>query len=271
MSLDIIEYMNKKPKRICFNTTHQGALQRVNIPNNTVVGTINIPFDESIRCFIENETGVRVIEKNNGKYWCPANSQDEYSKLQKFFEKYKEAVFLRDTLDCSIAISEHMKDENDRTDIGELEYQCKYKDDNEAFEKLTKIIIEFINNAPIYKNVDLICAVPSSTKDSKNLPQRIVDKIKDDIRKIDISDKIAWAKDKPELKELCVEKKAEVLNDTGLDIDTDTVKDKDIIIVDDLYQSGLTMNYIAGKLKETGARKIFGISIVKSRKDTDND
>ena len=41
-------------------------------------------------------------------------------------------------------------------------------------------------------------------------------------------------------------------------------KGKDIILVDDLYMSGTTLQYVAMKLKEAGARKVFGLCFVKS-------
>ncbi len=43
-----------------------------------------------------------------------------------------------------------------------------------------------------------------------------------------------------------------------------------ILLLDDLYQSGITMQYVAMKLQKAGAEKIFGLSIVKSLNDTDN-
>lgn len=43
---------------------------------------------------------------------------------------------------------------------------------------------------------------------------------------------------------------------------------KNVILLDDLYMSGLSMQYVAMKLKEAGADRIFGLSIVKSFSNT---
>lgn len=36
------------------------------------------------------------------------------------------------------------------------------------------------------------------------------------------------------------------------------------MLVDDLYMSGITLQYVAMKLKEAGARKVYGLCLVKS-------
>ncbi len=265
----IIENKDKRPKRICFNSTHVHACRRIEIKGNTVVGTINIPFDDSIKPFIETETDSKVVLKFDGKYWCPANSDEEFEKLELFVEKYKNTVFIRDTLEISIAISEHMLNEDNRTEIGDLEYEAKYSECEISIKKLEDIIVSFINNTSVYDEATLICSVPSSVKEKLNLPQKLCKNISERINKIDISSNIEWKNSKPKIKELDLDEKLDALQQTDLLVNFD-VKNKNIILVDDLYQSGLTMQFVAMKLKENGARKIFGISIVKSRRDTDN-
>ena len=36
------------------------------------------------------------------------------------------------------------------------------------------------------------------------------------------------------------------------------------MLVDDLYNSGLTMQYVAMRLKELGVSRVFGVTLVKS-------
>lgn len=266
----IIENKDKRPKRICFGSKHRDACKRIEIKGNKVVGTINLPFEESIKLFLENETGLKLIQRKDGKFWCPANSEAEYKKLELFFEKYKQKVFLRDTLECSVSLSEHMVDEENRTEIGELEYEAKYNESDDATNKIASIFVDFINNADIFKEASIICAVPSSNKEKLNLPQKIANIILpclDD--KVNISEYVDWKNEKPKIKELDLDEKLKALENVDLNINFD-IKNKNVILIDDLYQSGYTMQYIAMKLKESGAGKIFGISIVKSRRDSDN-
>ncbi len=51
---------------------------------------------------------------------------------------------------------------------------------------------------------------------------------------------------------------------------TGDVSGKDVIIIDDLYQSGFTMWTVAKLLKQNGAKTVLGLACVKSLRDTDN-
>lgn len=42
------------------------------------------------------------------------------------------------------------------------------------------------------------------------------------------------------------------------------LKGKNVMLVDDLYNSGLTMQYVAMRLKELGVSRVFGVTLVKS-------
>ena len=63
--------------------------------------------------------------------------------------------------------------------------------------------------------------------------------------------------------------KWQALEHADLQVNTN-LTDKDIIILDDLYQSRLTMQYVAMKLKQAGARNLYGLELVNTVRDTDN-
>ena len=44
---------------------------------------------------------------------------------------------------------------------------------------------------------------------------------------------------------------------------------QDVLIVDDVYQSGTSMNYLAYLLQQAGAKAMFGLSCVKTLTNTD--
>ena len=48
------------------------------------------------------------------------------------------------------------------------------------------------------------------------------------------------------------------------------VKDKTVILIDDKYQSGITIQYIAMKLQQDGTCEVYGLSFVKTLSDADN-
>ncbi|WP_435525348.1 hypothetical protein [Chryseobacterium indoltheticum] len=94
-----------------------------------------------------------------------------------------------------------MVDEENRTEIGELEYEAKYNESEGAIDRIAKICAQFINNAQIFEEANIICAVPSSNKGKSNLPQKIANKILSSLNnKIDISDDVEWKNEKPKIK-----------------------------------------------------------------------
>ena len=111
--------------------------------------------------------------------------------------------------------------------------------------------------------------MPSSKPGKKSLPENIVASLSS-FDFVDISEKIAWSSKKRSIKEAkSIEEKLEILEESNLVIADDLdVKGKTIILFDDLYMSGISMQYVAMKLKSVGAKRIFGLSMVKSRSNT---
>ena len=173
---------------------------------------------------------------------------------------------MRDCLDISLSLSMNIIENESRTEIGELEYQSKYNSNNDAEEQLVSLCKEWINKLPYYKDADLICAVPSNTPN--NLPQRIVDKL--DITATNISNTILWTSKTRNVKDAeNVEDKISILEESGFTINNkEQLKNKVVILFDDLYMSGVTLQYIAMKLKEAGVQRVLGLTIVKSRSNS---
>ena len=76
-----------------------------------------------------------------------------------------------------------------------------------------------------------------------------------------------------QMKQLLLEDKIKVWHDIykngKVEIECD-VYNKDVLVVDDLYQSGATMWEYAKYLKSLGAKSVWGLVCVKSLKDSDN-
>lgn len=81
---------------------------------------------------------------------------------------------------------------------------------------------------------------------------------------------------KGQMKELALEKKIErwceiYSKEDALTLDPSEIEGRTVVIVDDLYQSGITMWSYAKALKELGASNVYGLACVKSMRDTDNE
>lgn len=255
-------------KRIHFATSHKNSLTS---PKSGSHGKITLPFRETIEHLLLKE--LREFGQNylfpskfdNGGYWRGFKSHEDYELCQSFVEKYQQIVFLRDTLDLSLALSMNLQDEKTYTDLGELEYEAKYQHNKAAESQLVSITGEWLQKLPYYSIADSLCAMPCSQPGQHSLPRRIVDGLG---HYDNISAGVRWLNKNLSLKELrTVDEKLEALENFGLEITSD-LAGKNVILLDDLYMSGLSMQFVAMKLKEAGADRVFGISIVKARSNT---
>ncbi len=249
-------------KRINFSSTHARALKEYKDQ-----WKITLPFKDSIQPIIKKEIGndIDLFVSDYGGVWRSITNE-EYDKWHDFITYYKNIVFLRDCLDISLSLSMNIIENESRTEIGELEYQSKYNNNNDAEEQLVSLCKEWINKLPYYKDADLICAVPSNTPN--NLPQRIADKL--DITATNISNTILWTSKTRNVKDAeNVEDKISILEESGFTINNkEQLKNKVVILFDDLYMSGVTLQYIAMKLKKAGVQRVLGLTIVKSRSNS---
>jgi hypothetical protein len=152
------------------------------------------------------------------------------------------------------------------TESGSLEHLAKEERNSAAIVKLGQRLSDFIAKHPTFSRADIICEVPSRPSKEFHLPVQLVTEIgkflgrstgldltKDDHRK---------------LRSLPIaEKISEIKNIFRLN---ERIADKSILLIDDLYQSGVTAWTLARFLKDQGAKEVYCLACVKSWSDTDN-
>ena len=261
---------SQETRRICFSSGHRNALRQSQDTN--YLGSFTIPFDDSIYPIFFLETGLALYPTTSGihGFWVSIhnNQQSVYEKISEFCKKYEKTVFIRDTLSLSLALGENYKNQTQRTDLGEMFYQAKYKNWQNAEEGLSNELVNFIKETPYYSDTDCIIAVPPSKRNKSNLPSRLAKKISAVTGMTNRSNIVHWKTEKPDLKNKPISEKWEALEATELVIEDKL--DNDIILLDDIYQSGTTIQFVAMKLIEAGAKRIFGLTTVKARRNTDN-
>ncbi len=265
-SEEILSVVDLSPRKICFSSCHLHALKRKTYEN--AIGSFTVPFEDTIKPIFESVTKLSLFHNSKyGNFWYSIFSENDYKIIEEFTKEYSSIVFLRDCLDLSIALCENF-DEDERTALGQLEYEAKYQKNEKSLKELIGICSKWIMKLPFYKDADYICAIPPSKNGVENLPRKIANGLTEFELK-NISDSVSWSKDKEELKGVDYSKKLKLLESTGLNINID-LEGKVVILLDDLYQSGITMQYVAMKLKDSGVSKVLGLAIVKSRSNTDN-
>lgn len=264
---------DKQPKRICFSTTHTKSLNHYSYGD--FVGAFNVPFGEGFSRVFPYDLfpDRREGKSHEDAVWRGIKTEEEFEEIEAWLKQQKDHVFLRDCLYTSIALSHNFSsdDESKRTGIGELEYQAKWKQDAAAIRSLAGHCVDTIQDIPLYKNSDFICAVPPKPGKDFDLPSLVARNVSEALNKENITChfKFSEAQNIP-LKSISLSEKWSAWESAGLSFEGIDITDKNIALIDDTYQSGTTIQYVAMKLQAAGARQVYGLSMVKTMKDTDN-
>lgn len=268
VDLDVLRAFidDENTKRINFSSSHANALKKATKGN--LVGRIVLPFDDTIEpvaCHCLGMSGFLYPSKFGNSFYRQIYSEKEFDQIASFVSQFKDLVFLRDTLDLSVALSMHETEPGVRTALGEHEYQVKYKsetsDTTEHLKALTDEVQHRLYELPFFKLADCVCAVPSR----KTFVRSIIEGL-EGFDFTDISASVSWDNKIGSLKDIeTADEKLDLIQSWGFRIAEGVdLTGKTILLLDDMYHSGVTMQYIAMRLKEAGAKRVFGMTIVKS-------
>jgi competence protein ComFC len=160
----------------------------------------------------------------------------------------------------------HPQFETTRSEIGELLYGLKYKKDKSVLAEIVTIATEFIK----LRNwaLDLVVAVPLSRKGRAFQP---VPPVAEGIAKalgVDVCiDCAIKVKATPELKRIFdFEQRLRILEDV-FQVRDPVVTGRNVLLFDDLYRSGATLNAVTRVLLEQGkARNVYALTLTMTRR-----
>jgi len=157
----------------------------------------------------------------------------------------------------------HPEFDTKRSPIGELVYRLKYKSDSKAIEPIVQTVKDFLRGWDIHPN--LLVAVPPSNVARRNQPVIEIARRLSQITGLQLGEQcVKKVKKTSQLKDGAdFDEKVEVLKD-AFEISED-VAGKKILIFDDLYDSGATMNTIAEGLWKKGARSVYALTLTRTR------
>lgn len=167
-------------------------------------------------------------------------------------------------------LKSHLNDDGsfdtERSYIGELLYRIKYKYDREKISELVEIIYSSINGY-FKKQIDIILPVPPS---NNNRPFQPLEEIAKELsKKINIPIDLKYITKKsytPAIKQISnPEDRIKILKGVFNVVDN-RYKGKTVLLVDDLYRSGITLKEIANTIKLNGhVDDILALTITKTR------
>jgi len=242
--------------------------------------SLRLPFCETFSTSFESMCNVSStgFREGNGNFYTYLKDvdQSDIDDVENWISTVGSYVAIRDCLYLSFAIDYSLEagnPKNQRTRIGTLRRDAKLYDDSipvtqrlyAAADELFQYCMQFLSEVHCYDSADVIVAMPPSRPDKQfDLPLYLAGKISKEWGKADLSDSVRTTKKRPSVKDQeTVTGKLEVL-EQSIEIDRNVFQRKNVLILDDLYQSGVSMNYVAMLLQEAGARNVLGLACEKT-------
>jgi predicted amidophosphoribosyltransferase len=151
--------------------------------------------------------------------------------------------------------------------IAEELYQLKYCKDKSKVDIIAKSAADFINEKKEQWNIDLIIPVPPS--DTERVYQPVIELVNAISKLSDLFvDNTTLKKNEatPPLKTIDdPEARREILKN-AFSMDADALNGKNILIFDDIYRSGETLNAVSDVIQQQGnAENIYVLTVTKTR------
>ena len=193
--------------------------------------------------------------------------------------KVGDPVAMKDYLAISFALDydrEGGSPQKPQTKIGALRGQAKpyggaaaTLQTKGAADQLVEHCVEFLNTMTCYESADCIVAMPPSDPTKPfNLPRYLAKKIAKEWGREDLSKHVTGAP-RNSIKGVSRDQKLDTLLGT-IKVEEEVFTDRKVLLLDDLYQSGVSMNYCGLLLLQAGAKKIFGLACEKTCRNDDN-
>jgi predicted amidophosphoribosyltransferase len=151
-----------------------------------------------------------------------------------------------------------------RSEIGELLYRLKYQSDQSVIAEIVEAAAAFI--ATWSPGVQIVVPVPASRARAVQPVLLLGDALAKRLGLPFVSDAIAKAREVPELKNVHDYNERIQLLAGAHAVDRAKVQTLRVLLFDDLYRSGATMNAISAALYDHGgAADVFALTITKTR------
>ncbi|HEX3685127.1 MAG TPA: hypothetical protein VHU83_21510 [Bryobacteraceae bacterium] len=230
---------------------------------------------ESLNAYCHDASGGRLIIFLNG------TEADEKAPqvAVDWVEKVSDPVAMKDFLAISFALDYDRKGgspKKPQTEIGALRAEAKpygrasaTTQTKKAADELVERCVDFLNTMTCYESADTIVAMPPSDPSKAfNLPRYLAGKIAKKWGREDLSAHITGRARNP-IKGISLDEKLDTLLGT-ITIEESLFERRRVLLLDDLYQSGVSMNYGSLLLLEAGASKVFGLACEKTCRNDDN-
>lgn len=263
----VLSAHNQEPRRKCF-ADNSGVQKRKARP------TFSVAIESAKKVF-EAQTGLELRESQEHRNYWRFVSPEEIGTVEQWERNQGSLIYLRDCMSLSVALDSNLTDNTSGqyTAMGALEHNGKHNRDKNAINQLADTVSQVIQYLPYYKDADLICSVPPRPDKDFDLPSNVTSLVSAKVGKPNVTGGFVFSGQKSSVKSSTFDEKWNVWEEAQVSFQNSpsfNVSDKTVILIDDKYQSGITIQYIAMKLQQAGAHEVYGLSFVKTLRDTDN-
>ena len=200
-------------------------------------------------------------------------------EVDEWVEIIKNPVAMKDFLAISFALDYDKvggNPDSPQTEIGLLRARAKpygtdtpTADTQKAADLLVKRCLEFLDTMTCYNSADCIVAMPPSNSSKRyNLPRYLAQHIVNARGLEDLTHQVQ-SNDRSSIKRVSLASKFDTLHGT-ISVDHSIFKGRSVMLIDDVYQSGTSLNYCGSQLLKAGASKIFGLACEKTCRNDSN-
>jgi predicted amidophosphoribosyltransferase len=151
-----------------------------------------------------------------------------------------------------------------RSPLGELLYRLKYKRDAIVIEEITDTAAEFIKASKI--RIDAIVPMPPSSVRKVQPVLQIANALGKKLGVPVLENCVSKTKKTPQLKDVYNYEERTKLLEGAFTVNRDQSAGKSLLLFDDLYRSGATMNAVSRELAKTGeAKEVFVLALTHTR------
>jgi competence protein ComFC len=153
--------------------------------------------------------------------------------------------------------------ETKRTEVGELLYRLKYRGDRTVIAELTDAAEKFVRAWKV--KITVIVPVPATAYRPDQPVVRLAEELGGRLGITVAKDAIRKLKKFAQLKNVYDVAERRRLLDGAFEVDAAKVRNQRILLLDDLYRSGATMNAITEVLKASGVSAVYAFAFTQTR------
>lgn len=177
-------------------------------------------------------------------------------------------------LDCHVLSSVYVGDDEfghprfdtQRSEVGELLYLLKYRSDTSVVDELAETAADFVRGWS--SSVETIVPVPPTRMSRAHQPVLLLARALGQRLSLPVGERaVAKTKETPQLKDVFDYNERLSLLAGAFTLSPEEVRGRRLLLFDDLYRSGATMNAVASALYDQGgAAEVYALAMTRTRR-----